>query len=90
MIKTIIVLLTFAFKCRLVNETHAIVLVHAGTQANRLAITIDCTCNKFYQKSHHQKFLFFSRLKRDVLFNFVCHKKLSEKHPIHKNNTYIV
>ena len=32
--------------------------------------------NKFYRKSRRQKYLFFSRLKRDLFFNFcVCHKK---------------
>ena len=41
-IKTIIVLLSLAFKCRLANETGAIVLVQAGTQANQLAGAIDC------------------------------------------------
>ena len=41
-IKTIIVLLSFAFKCMLANETRAIVLVQAGTQANQLASAIDC------------------------------------------------
>ena len=41
MIKLIIVLLNFAFKCRLVNETRAIALVQAGSQANQLASTID-------------------------------------------------
>ena len=41
MITTIIALLNFAFKCRLVNETHTIALVQTGTQANQLAGTID-------------------------------------------------
>ena len=41
MITTIIALLNFAFKCRLVNETRTIALVQAGTQANQLAGTID-------------------------------------------------
>ena len=48
--------------------------------------------NKFYQKSRKRKFLFFSGLKRDVLFNlFVCHKKgVSVKHPTRENRTYYV
>ena len=41
-IKTIIVLLSLAFKCRLANETRAIALVQAGTQTNQLASVIDC------------------------------------------------
>ena len=46
MIKTIIVLLNFAFKCRLVNETCAIALVQVGMQANQLASVIDGAGNK--------------------------------------------
>ena len=42
MIKTIIVLLNFAFECRLINETHPIALMQAvGMQANQLATEID-------------------------------------------------
>ena len=41
MIKLIFVLLNFAFKCRLVNETRAIALVQAGAQANQLTGAID-------------------------------------------------
>ena len=41
MITTIIALLNFAFKCRLVNETRTIAFVQAGTQANQLVGTID-------------------------------------------------
>ena len=40
MIKTIIVLLNFTFKCRLVNEKSAIGM-QASTQANQLASAID-------------------------------------------------
>ena len=81
MIKTFIVLFNLAFKCRLVNETSR---VQAGTQANQLASAIDRAGNKkFYRKSRRRKFLFFSRLKKDVFFNFcACHKKsVSGKHP---------
>ena len=47
--------------------------------------------NKFYRKLCKQTFLFFSRLKRDVFFNFcVWHKKgVLWKHPIRENNTYV-
>ena len=60
MIKLIIVLLNFAFKKRLVNETRAIALVRAGTQANQLASAIDCADNnKFCQDSKEICSLFF-------------------------------
>ena len=69
MIKTITVLLNFAFKwLRLVTRT--IGLVQAGEKVNQLASAIDRACNKFYRKLRKQKFIFFSRLKRDVFFNF--------------------
>ena len=37
----LVVLLNFAFKWRLVNETRAIALMQAGMQANQLASAID-------------------------------------------------
>ena len=40
MIKIIIVLLSLAFKCRLVNETSEIALMQAGKQANHLTSAI--------------------------------------------------
>ena len=94
MIKTIIVLLNFAFKwLKIVNETCTIGLVQAGKQANQLASTIDCACNitSFTENSTSKSFFFFSRLKRDVIFNFcVSHKKdVSGKHPIRENNIYV-
>ena len=52
MIKTIIVLLNFAFECRLVNDTHMIALMQAGKQANQLtSLKRDvlfnfCVCHK--------------------------------------------
>ena len=45
MTKTIIILLNFAFNCRLVNETCTIMLMQAGTQANQLASVIGCAGN---------------------------------------------
>ena len=92
MIKTIIILLNLAFNCRLVNETRAVALVQAGTQANQLASAIDRTDNiTNFTENQASKFLFFSGLKRDVFFNFcVCHKKsVSRKHPIRETNTYV-
>ena len=60
MIKTIIVLLNFAFKCRLVNETRAIALVQAGTQADQLASAIDRVGNIInFTKNRARKSFFF-------------------------------
>ena len=54
------VLLKFAFKCSLVNETHVIALVQAGMQANQLAGTIDCAGNiTNFTDNRASKFLFF-------------------------------
>ena len=86
----IMVLLNFAFKCSLVNETSTTALVQAGTQANQLASATDHTGNiaSFTKNRTSKGFFFFSRLKGDI---FVCHKKgVSGKHPIHENNTYYV
>ena len=51
----------------------------AGMQANGKSIcSHNCAgnINKFYQKSHSKKFLFSSRLKKDLFLNFfVCHKE---------------
>ena len=58
----IIVVLTFAFKCRFVNE---ITLMQPGMQANQLASTINCAGNnKFYRKSCKQRFLFFLKTQK--------------------------
>ena len=70
MITTIIALLNFAFKCRLVNETRTIALVQAGTQANQLAGTIDHAGNipKILPKIVQAKVSFFLKTqKRRVL-----------------------
>ena len=62
MIKTIIVLLNFAFKRRLVNETRAIALVQAGTQADQLASAIDRVGNIInFTKNRARKSFFFSQ-----------------------------
>ena len=62
MIKTIIVLLNFAFKCRLVNETRAIALVQAGTQADQLASATDRVGNIInFTKNRARKSFFFSQ-----------------------------
>ena len=66
MIKTVTVLLNFAFKwLRLVNETHTIRLVQAGKQANQLACTVDHTGK--------QKFLFICH-KKGVLGKHPIHE----------------
>ena len=62
MIKTVTVLLNFAFKwLRLVNETHTIRLVQAGKQANQLACTVDHTGNamQFLQEIAQAKVSFY-------------------------------
>ena len=62
MIKLIIVLSNFTFKCRLVNETHAIALVQAGSQANQLASAIDRIGSMTnFTKNHASKSFFFSQ-----------------------------
>ena len=62
MIKLIIVLLNFAFKSRLVNETRSIAVVQAGTQANQLASAIDCAGNiTNFIKNHASQSFFFSQ-----------------------------
>ena len=73
MIKTIIVLLNFALKCRLVNVTRAIALVQAGTQADQLASAIHRTGNNT-QITQEKVSFFLKTQKRDEPFNFcVCH-----------------
>ena len=92
MIKTNIVLLDFTFKCRAVNETRAIVLVQACTQANNLATQLIAQAtSQILPKITEANISFFPGLKRDVFFNFcVCHKKVvSGKHPIRENNTHV-
>ena len=45
--------------------------MQAGTQANQLASAIDRAGNiTNFTENRASKFLFFSRLKRDVFFNF--------------------
>ena len=67
MIKTVIVLLNFTFKCRLVNETCAIMLLQAGTQANQLASIIDCTGKiKNFTKNDTSKSFFFSQDSKEM------------------------
>ena len=69
MIKTIIILLNFPFKCRLVNETRAIALVQTGTQADQLASAIDCAGNvtDFTKNCARKSFFFLKTQKRRIL-----------------------
>ena len=69
MIKTIIVLLNFTFKCNIANETSAIALVQAGTQANQLVSATDRTGNttNFTKNRASQSFFFLKTQKRCVL-----------------------
>ena len=84
--------INFAFKCRLVIETHTIVLMQASNQANLLASAIDHVTNttNFSENCTSNSF-FFLKTKRDMLFNFcIWHKKgVSGKHPIHENNKFV-
>ena len=67
MIKLIIVLLNFAFKGPLVNETCAITFVQAGTQANRLASTIDRAGNiTNFTENRASKSFFFSQNSKET------------------------
>ena len=73
MIKLIIVLLNFAFKCRLVSETRVIELVQAGTQANQLASAIDHIGNitNFTENRASKSFFFSQDSKETCYFIFV-------------------
>ena len=62
MIKLIIILLNFAFKWRLVSETHAIVLEQADTQADQLASVI-------YRAGHITNFL---KTQKSRVLYFLC------------------
>ena len=68
MIKTIIVLLNFTFKCRLVNEKSAIGM-QASTQANQLASAIDRAGNitNFTENGASKSFLFFLKTQKKSL-----------------------
>ena len=70
MIKLIINLLNFAFKCRLVTETHVIALIQAGMQAKIGQRDWSRRQHKILLKTVQAKVSFFWRLKRDVHFNF--------------------
>ena len=67
------VLLNFAFKCSLVNETSTTALVQAGTQANQLASATDHTGNiaSFTKNRTSKGFFFFSRLKGDIFVSVI-------------------
>ena len=69
MIKTIIILLNFAFKCSLVNETCTILLVQAGMQANQLTSAIDCAGNitNFTESHTGKRFFLLKTQKRHVV-----------------------
>ena len=88
MIKTIIVLLNFAFKCRLVNETCAIALVQVGMQANQLASVIDGAGNKTnFIKNRASKIFFFSQDSKEtccLVFVSIIKKVYQENIPFVK------
>ena len=85
MIKLIIVLLNFVFKCRLVNETHAIALV---THTNQLVSAIDRpgSINNF-TKTRASKRFFFSQDSKEtcsLIFVSVIKKMYQENIPFVK------
>ena len=93
MIKTIIILLNFAFNCSLVNETCTIVLVQAGMQANQLTSAIDCAGNIInFTESHTGKSFFFPQDSKEtcLIFVSIIKKGVSRRYPICENNTYYV
>ena len=89
MIKTI-VLLNVAFKWLKACQWDPNDRAYAGWKAGKSISQRDWLRrqHKFYWTLRNQKLFFFSRLKRDVFFNFcVCHKKrVSGKHSIRENN----
>ena len=92
MIKTIIVLLNFALKCRLVNVTRATALVQAGTQADQLASAIHHTGNN--TQVAQEKVSFFSQDSKEttcsLIFVSVIKKEYQENNPFIKTiNMYI-
>ena len=80
-------------KNRLVNETRAVALVQAGTQANQFASSIDCAGNiTNFTKSRTGKSFFFSLDSKEtcyLIFVSAIRKGISGKHPIRENNTYV-
>ena len=87
MIKTIIVLLNFTFKCRLVNETRAIGM-EASTQANQLASAIDRAGNitNFTENGASKSFFFSqdSKEKCSLIFASVIKKVYQDNIPFVK------
>ena len=88
MIKTIIILLNLAFKCRPINETRAVALVQAGTQANQLASAIDRTDNiTNFTENQASKSFFFSQDSKEtcsLIFVSVIKKVYQENIPLVK------
>ena len=73
MIKTVIVLLNFPFKCRLVKEIRTSAVVQASKQASQLASAIDCVENitSFRETWASKSFLFFQDSKETCSLMFV-------------------
>ena len=76
----------------LVNETRAIALVQAGTQANQFASAIDSAGNiTNFTENRAGKNFFFSQDSKEIcylIFVSDIRKGISGKHPICENNTY--
>ena len=70
------------FLCKLVNETCAIVLMQAGTQANQLISAIDCANNitNFIENGTSKSFFFYQDSKEMCSLIFVSvNKKLHQE-----------
>ena len=78
---------------RLVNETRAIALVQASTQANQFARAIDRAGNiiNFTEIHAGKSFIFCQDLKEtcSLISVSLIRKGISGKHPICENNTYV-
>ena len=78
---------------KLVNETCAITLAQAGTQANQFTSTINRIGNitNFTKNRAGRSFIFSQDSKEtcSLILVSAIRKGISGKHPIHKNNTYV-
>ena len=87
MIKTIIVLFNFVFKCSFVNETRAIAIVRAGMQANQLVRASDRAGNitNFTENGASKSFFCqYSTEKCSLIFASIIKKVYQENIPFVK------
>ena len=90
----LIVLLNFAFKCSLINETSTIAPLQTGTQTNQLTSPIYRTGNiTNFTKNHASKSFFLSQDSKEMcslIFVSAIKKGVSGKHSVSKKDTYYV